>query len=54
MDTWWQTETGMHMIAPLPVSPLKPGTATMPLPGVHVDVVMKKEIRCPLVKEVIW
>ena len=27
MDTWWQTETGMHMISPLPVSPLKPGTA---------------------------
>ncbi|PKL66654.1 MAG: acetate--CoA ligase [Methanobacteriales archaeon HGW-Methanobacteriales-1] len=39
MDTWWQTETGMHMIAPLPISPLKPGTPTLPLPGVDADVV---------------
>jgi len=39
MDTWWQTETGMHMIAPLPISPLKPGTPTLPLPGVDIDVV---------------
>ena len=39
MDTWWQTETGMHMIAPLPVADLKPGSATKPLPGVHVAVV---------------
>lgn len=39
MDTWWQTETGMHMIAPLPISPLKPGTPTLPLPGVEADVV---------------
>lgn len=39
MDTWWQTETGMHMISPLPVSPLKPGSPTLPLPGVDIDVV---------------
>ncbi|MCL2157081.1 MAG: acetate--CoA ligase [Methanobrevibacter sp.] len=39
MDTWWQTETGMHMISPLPVAGLKPGSATKPLPGVHVAVV---------------
>jgi acetyl-CoA synthetase len=39
MDTWWQTETGMHMIAPLPISPLKPGTPTLPLPGIDADVV---------------
>jgi acetyl-CoA synthetase len=39
MDTWWQTETGMHMIAPLPISPLKPGTPTLPLPGVDIDLV---------------
>lgn len=39
MDTWWQTETGMHMITPLPVSPLKPGTPTLPFPGVDIDVV---------------
>ncbi|MFA0833248.1 MAG: acetate--CoA ligase [Methanobacterium formicicum] len=41
MDTWWQTETGMHMITPLPVSPLKPGTPTLPFPGVDIDVVDK-------------
>ncbi|MBV1768412.1 MAG: acetate--CoA ligase, partial [Methanobacterium sp.] len=41
MDTWWQTETGMHMISPLPVSNLKPGSATMPLPGIEADVVDK-------------
>jgi len=37
VDTWWQTETGMHMIAPLPVPgwPLKPGAASVPLPGVR-------------------
>lgn len=40
MDTWWQTETGAHMITPLPgVTALKPGTATVPFPGIEVDVV---------------
>jgi acetate--CoA ligase len=39
MDTWWQTETGMHMISPLPISPLKPGSPALPLPGVDIDVV---------------
>ncbi|MGE0495330.1 MAG: acetate--CoA ligase [Vulcanimicrobiota bacterium] len=39
MDTWWQTETGAFMIAPLPCVPLKPGTATRPLPGIEADVV---------------
>ncbi|GAB4311469.1 MAG: acetate--CoA ligase [Methanobacteriaceae archaeon] len=39
MDTWWQTETGMHLISPLPVTPLKPGSATKPLPGIDADVV---------------
>src|SRR5512136_642486 len=38
MDTWWQTETGMFMITPLPVTPLKPGSATKPFPGVEADV----------------
>ena len=33
MDTWWQTETGMFMITPLPVTDLKPGSATRPFPG---------------------
>ncbi len=39
MDTWWQTETGGFMITPLPITPLKPGSATLPFPGVQVDVV---------------
>ncbi|MEQ1688116.1 MAG: acetate--CoA ligase, partial [Sphingopyxis sp.] len=35
VDTWWQTETGGALIAPLPgATPLKPGSATLPLPGV--------------------
>ncbi len=39
MDTWWQTETGGFMITPLPSTPLKPGSATRPFPGIEVDVV---------------
>jgi acetyl-CoA synthetase len=40
VDTWWQTETGGHMITPLPgVTPLKPGSCTLPLPGIIADVV---------------
>ncbi|HUF19728.1 MAG TPA: acetate--CoA ligase [Burkholderiales bacterium] len=40
VDTWWQTETGGHMITPLPgATPLKPGSCTMPLPGIIADVV---------------
>jgi acetyl-CoA synthetase len=40
VDTWWQTETGTIMISPMPgATPLKPGSATFPLPGVLVDVV---------------
>ena len=39
VDAWWQTETGMAMIAPLPgLTPLRPGSATLPLPGVEVDI----------------
>ncbi|MGQ9497791.1 MAG: acetate--CoA ligase [Desulfotomaculales bacterium] len=42
VDTWWQTETGMILITPLPgVTPLKPGSATVPFPGIEVDVVDK-------------
>ncbi|NOT19395.1 MAG: acetate--CoA ligase [Sideroxydans sp.] len=40
VDTWWQTETGCHMIAPLPgAMPIKPGTCTLPIPGIQVAVV---------------
>jgi len=40
MDTWWQTETGGHMISPLPgVTAGKPGAAMKALPGIVVDVV---------------
>jgi acetyl-CoA synthetase len=42
MDTWWQTETGMHLISPLPTTPLKPGSATKAVPGVEADVVDEK------------
>jgi acetyl-CoA synthetase len=40
VDTWWQTETGSIMIAPIPGAvPAKPGSATRPLPGIVADVV---------------
>ncbi|MFO7967502.1 MAG: acetate--CoA ligase [Archaeoglobaceae archaeon] len=42
VDTWWQTETGGIMISPAPgleLVPLKPGSATMPLPGIDAEVV---------------
>ena len=40
VDTWWQTETGGHMITPLPgATPLKPGSCTLPLPGIVADIV---------------
>jgi acetyl-CoA synthetase len=40
VDTWWQTETGGIMISPLPgCTPLKPGSATLPLPGIVPEVV---------------
>ena len=39
VDTWWQTETGMIMITPLPgVTPLKPGSATIPFPGIKAEI----------------
>ena len=40
VDTWWQTETGAILIAPLPgLTTLKPGSATFPFPGIEADVV---------------
>ncbi len=42
VDTWWQTETGGVMISPVPgiaLVPLKPGSATFPLPGIDAEVV---------------
>jgi len=39
VDTWWQTETGGALISPLPgATPMKPGSATMPLPGIELAV----------------
>ena len=43
VDTWWQTETGGHLIAPIPGAvPTKPGSCTLPLPGIMADVVDKQ------------
>ncbi|MDX9753651.1 MAG: acetate--CoA ligase [bacterium] len=39
VDTWWQTETGSIMITSLPgITPMKPGSATTPFPGIEVDI----------------
>ena len=44
VDTWWQTETGMIMITPLPgITATKPGSATTPFPGIKADVVDEHE-----------
>lgn len=43
VDTWWQTETGSILIAPLPgITPLKPGSATFPLPGIDAVILNEK------------
>lgn len=47
MDTWWQTETGCNMISPLPITPLKAGSATKPLPGIIADIVDKNGKKAP-------
>ena len=40
VDTWWQTETGGIMVTPLPGAiPIKPGSATLPFPGIQADIV---------------
>ena len=51
IDTWWQTETGGFMIAPLPgieLVPLKPGSATNPLPSIYADVYDEKGQSTPV------
>jgi acetyl-CoA synthetase len=39
MDTWWMTETGSILISPTPITPLKPGSCTRPLPAIEADIV---------------
>jgi acetyl-CoA synthetase len=47
VDTWWQTETGTIMMSPLPgATPTKPGSCTLPLPGVAANVVKKNGEKC--------
>ena len=49
VDTWWQTETGGHMIAPLPfATPIKPACATLPLPGIMAEVIEKDGTPTPI------
>ncbi len=48
VDTWWQTETGAIMITPLPgATAAKPGSATLPLPGIDAEVVDKAGVPVP-------
>jgi acetyl-CoA synthetase len=48
VDTWWQTETGMILITPLPgITRMKPGSATRPFPGIEADVVNEEGISVP-------
>ncbi|MGQ9508703.1 MAG: acetate--CoA ligase [Thermodesulfobacteriota bacterium] len=46
MDTWWQTETGGFLISPLPITPLKPGSATFPFPGVVPKILREDGTEC--------
>ena len=48
VDTWWQTETGGIMISPLPgATPTKPGSCTLPLPGIKANVVTREGTPVP-------
>ncbi len=48
VDTWWQTETGHIMISPIPgVTRTKPGSATIPLPGMGADIVDDEGVSVP-------
>lgn len=42
IDTWWQTETGMHILSPMQSVDIKPGSAFKPFPGLELDVVDKE------------
>ena len=46
MDTWWQTETGGFLISPLPITPLKPGSATFPFPGALPKILREDGSEC--------
>ncbi len=51
VDTWWQTETGMILITPLPgTTTTKPGSATRPFPGIEAEVVDEHGRRVPVNK----
>ncbi|HSB19870.1 MAG TPA: acetate--CoA ligase [Anaeromyxobacteraceae bacterium] len=47
MDTWWQTETGMFMITPTPVVPLKPGSGSRPFFGQEAEILDEKGAPVP-------
>ena len=48
VDTYWQTETGGHVISPLPAAtPIKPGCATFPLPGIIAEVIEEDGVSTP-------
>ena len=48
VDTWWQTETGMTLITPLPgITETKPGSATFPFPGIEADIVDEAGVSVP-------
>jgi acetyl-CoA synthetase len=51
IDTWWQTETGGFIICPIPVLPLKPGSATKPFFGIEVDIVTDTGEKTPVGEE---
>ncbi len=46
MDTWWQTETGGFLISPFPITPLKPGSAAFPFPGVEPKILREDGTEC--------
>ena len=51
IDTWWQTETGGMILSPLPgleTIPLKPGSATKPIPGIDVAIVDEEGNELPI------